>query len=227
MGGRRCGGSVVSHCCEDDKRKYRIRRRVDDYEFRDILWNLEVKFFAVLYICRGRFGGRNRNVVEKMVKKKKNTTLSVSDSWIYRGHGALVKKGYLRGSTVVEAAYLFPMIMLVWMLVLFALFYYHDKNILAGASYETAVVGSELAHEGEIPEGKLAQYFQERIKGKLIFFGGASVSVNLGKNGLEIEAKARARNMSLAVRKSAAITEPEKLIRKFRIARQRLEEIDK
>nr|WP_082891666.1 TadE family protein [Bariatricus massiliensis] len=139
----------------------------------------------------------------------------------------MVKKGDLRGSTVVEAAYLFPMIMLVWMLVLFALFYYHDKNILAGASYETAVVGSEIAHEGEVPEGKLAQYFQERIKGKLIFFGGASISVNSGKNGIEVKVKARARNMALTVNKSAAITEPEKLIRKFRIARQRLEEIDK
>lgn len=200
---------------------------MDDYKFRDILRNLEVEFFVVLNICRGRFGGGNRNALEKMVKKEKNTTLPVSYSWIYRGHDALVKKGYLRGSTVVEAAYLFPSIMLVWMLVLFALFYYHDKNILSGAAYETAVVGSELAHEGEVPEGKLAQYFQERIQGKLIFFGGASISVNVGKNGLEIEAKARARNMSLAVRKSAAITEPEKLIRKFRIAGQRLEEIGK
>lgn len=135
----------------------------------------------------------------------------------------MVKKNYVNGSTVVEAAYLFPLIMIVWMLILFALFYYHDKNILAGAAYETVVVGSELAHENEIPEGRLSRYFQERIQGKLIFFGGASVVVNADQNCIEVSAKASAKNMSLAIEKRAAVTEPEKKIRKFRIAGQRLE----
>lgn len=134
------------------------------------------------------------------------------------------KPVFMKASTVVEAAYLFPLIMIVWMLILFALFYYHDKNILAGAAYETVVVGSELAHEAEeIPAGKLNQYFQERIQGKLIFFSGASITINSGKDNLEITAYSKARRMSVSVRKSAAITEPEKTIRKFRIAKQRLE----
>lgn len=136
-----------------------------------------------------------------------------------------IKKPVLmKASTVVEAAYLFPMIMIVWMLILFALFYYHDKNILAGAAYETVVAGSELAHEAEeIPTGKLNQYFQERIQGKLIFFPGASITINAEKNSIEITAYSKAKRMTLSVRKSAAITEPEKTIRKFRIAKQRLE----
>lgn len=126
-------------------------------------------------------------------------------------------------SAVVEAAYLFPLIMVVWMLILFVLFYYHDKNILAGAAYETAAVGSELAHEEDLPEGKLRQYFQERIQGKLIFFPDASMAVEARKDRLKVTANARSKRMSVSVSESAAITEPEKLIRKSRIAKQGLE----
>ena len=36
-----------------------------------------------------------------------------------------------------------PVVLLCWMAVIFALFYYHDKNIIGGAAYETAIVGSE------------------------------------------------------------------------------------
>ena len=47
-----------------------------------------------------------------------------------------------KGSTVVEMSYLAPVVLLVWMAVIFGLFYYHDKGILTGAAYETAVVTS-------------------------------------------------------------------------------------
>jgi len=49
----------------------------------------------------------------------------------------------LKGSTVIEMAYLMPVVLLCWMAIIFALFYYHDKNIIGGAAYETAIVGSE------------------------------------------------------------------------------------
>ena len=131
----------------------------------------------------------------------------------------------LKGSVVVEAAYLFPIIMIVWMLILFALFYYHDKNILCGAAYEAAVVGSELRREGELPQGKINQYFNERISGKLIFFPSASVTIEESKESIKVSARSSARGMSLTVVKSAAVTEPEKVIRKFRIGKENLEDI--
>ena len=37
--------------------------------------------------------------------------------------------------------------MLLVMSSIYAFFYYHDKNIIAGAAYETAVVGSNKARE--------------------------------------------------------------------------------
>lgn len=50
----------------------------------------------------------------------------------------------MRGYTV-EMSFLMPIIMLLVMSSIYAFFYYHDKNIIAGAAYETAVVGSNKA----------------------------------------------------------------------------------
>ena len=52
----------------------------------------------------------------------------------------------MRGYTV-EMSFLMPIIMLLIMSSIYAFFYYHDKNIIAGAAYETAVVGSNKARE--------------------------------------------------------------------------------
>ena len=69
----------------------------------------------------------------------------------------------LKGSTVVEMAYLMPVVLLCWMAVIFALFYYHDKNIIGGAAYETAIVGSEeWRWQKEIEEWKNGAVFSEK-----------------------------------------------------------------
>lgn len=129
----------------------------------------------------------------------------------------MVRKNWRQASTVVEMAYLMPVVLMVWMLVIFILFYYHDKNILSGAAYETAVVGSELIHEeGELKEERATIYFQERIEGKLLFFGSASSEISVDEESIQVRGKASSKGLSLAVEKSAAVTEPEKKIRKKR-----------
>lgn len=128
-----------------------------------------------------------------------------------------------RASTIVEMAYLMPVVLMVWMLVIFALFYYHDKNILSGAAYETAVVGSELAHEEEeVQEGRVIQYFQGRIKGKMLFFRGASVEVQSSDDRIQIKASASAKGLRVSVERSAAVTEPEEEIRKKKAIMERI-----
>lgn len=129
-----------------------------------------------------------------------------------------------KASTIVEMAYLMPVILFMWMLVIFALFYYHDKNILAGAAYETAVVGSELAHEEtEISEEMLTEYFQERIHGKLLFFGRASVEVQGGQEEVHVKATASSKGLKLDIGRSAAVTIPEEEIRKKKAIIERIE----
>lgn len=119
-----------------------------------------------------------------------------------------------KAALTVEAAWLFPLILMIWMFVLFGLFYYHDKNILAGAAYETAVMGSEWLHEEEeLPQGKLGSFFQERIQGKLLYFGGASVDIREQNGRIQVSAQAEGKRMSLSVTGSAAVTVPEEYIR--------------
>ena len=55
----------------------------------------------------------------------------------------------MRGYTV-EMSFLMPIIMLLVMSSIYAFFYYHDKNIIAGAAYETAVVGSNTVEGDEV-----------------------------------------------------------------------------
>lgn len=140
-----------------------------------------------------------------------------------------------RASTVVEMAYLMPVVLLMWMLVIFALFYYHDKNIISGAAYETAVAGSEWYHEQkhiqengkeggeedqELSEEKLVAYFQKRIRGKMIFFGQASVEIEKTDQRILVKAEAGKRRMAITVEKGAALTVPEEEIRKIRVLKQ-------
>ena len=58
-----------------------------------------------------------------------------------------MKMKRLQGSMTVEMSFLMPMILFLIMACILAVFYYHDKNILAGAAYETAVAGSTKARE--------------------------------------------------------------------------------
>lgn len=224
---RGCGSPVFTGG-ENNQRKYWIWGWVDDLKSGNLLWCLEIvrsAFFSVpahtCYLC-------SRNDFLKMEKRKKDSICPIFTDWICRGTCMVKKYRSLnyKGSTVIEAAYLFPAIMLVWMLVLYALFYYHDKNIILGAAYETAVVGSEMAHESKHEiEGIISQYMKERVQGKLIFFPGVQVMVHKENNKVTVTALARAKWMHLSVVKSAAFTEPEKEIRKIRIIKQQLEDI--
>ena len=84
------------------------------------------------------------------------------------------KKHALNGSFTVEMSLLMPMILFLVMGCVLACFYYHDKNIIAGAAYETAVVGSTKAREKDgIQEAELKALFQERVGKKCILFPGA------------------------------------------------------
>ena len=56
-------------------------------------------------------------------------------------------RGCLKGSLTVEMSFLMPMILFLIMGCILAAFYYHDKLILTGAAYETAVAGSTKARE--------------------------------------------------------------------------------
>lgn len=127
----------------------------------------------------------------------------------------------LKGSMTVEMSFLMPIILLLIMSSILAVFYFHDKNILAGAAYETAVVGSvKIREKDRVTESELEALFQERAGGKCILFAGSSASVSIGETAISIKACAYKGRFRLSVEKRAAVTEPENYIRDIRRAKE-------
>lgn len=123
----------------------------------------------------------------------------------------------MKASLMVETAYIMPVIFLSFMLGLYMLFYFHDKNILLGAGYETVVVGSEkIKWNEENVEKEMEKFFRERVRGKMIFFSMPKITVKCEKDKVSVIASVRKRKMSLQVRQEKTMRVPEKYIRKKR-----------
>ena len=146
----------------------------------------------------------------------------VFDSWIYSDAGR-AGRGIVRGYTV-EMSFLMPIIMLLVMSSIYAFFYYHDKNIIAGAAYETAVVGSNKAREKPDSQtgsgdrsgtdvAELETLFQSRVNGKCILLSTIQGQVTVGGDEVCVRAQGTWRKMKVSVEKRAVITEPEKKLR--------------
>ena len=119
----------------------------------------------------------------------------------------------LRASFTVEAAYLIPLIILVLGVVFFALFYYHDKNILLGTAHETAAYGVGLE---EPDEDTLENYFVSRVRGKLLLFTTWNQEIKVEDEQVTVSCNARTSKMSLKVECAVNRTEPEEYIRSVR-----------
>lgn len=126
-------------------------------------------------------------------------------------------KWNLRGSFTVEASFIVPMILLVIMACIFAVFYYHDKNILLGAAYEASVVGSSKSREvNGVDSDEIQSLAYERLQGKCIFLNHSQVEVELSEEVIQVEVSASARRMEMSGSEKASITDPEKYIRDLR-----------
>ena len=112
------------------------------------------------------------------------------------------------GSFTIEASFVVPIILMVFMASVYIIFYFHDKNILSGAAYETAVVGSERK---SYKKEELEAYFRRRIKGKLIVFSNVKE-----KEEITVTCSAKKRRMKINVSASVKQTEPETYIRNVR-----------
>ena len=122
----------------------------------------------------------------------------------------------MRGYTV-EMSYLMPVVLLLIMSSIFGIFYFHDKNIISGAAYETTVVGSTKAREeAGVEEGELEALFNERVGNKCIILDRVQVFVSIGDNEIEIRGTATGRGMTVSFLKRMPVTDPEKKIRDVR-----------
>ncbi len=126
-------------------------------------------------------------------------------------------KWNLRGSFTVEASFIVSMILLVIMACIFAVFYYHDKNVLLGAAYEASVVGSSKSREvNGVDSDEIQSLVYERLQGKCIFLNHSQVEVGLSEEEIKVEVSVSARRMEMSGSEKASITDPEKYIRDLR-----------
>lgn len=120
----------------------------------------------------------------------------------------------VKGVITVEMSYILSMILFVLMVIIYAVFYFHDKNILIGAAAETAVLGAQLERKpDENGQTDLNGFCRQRIAGKLILFGAVSVAVEVTDKWVTVSAAANYRGMSVTVKQKAPVLKPEKKIR--------------
>ena len=126
-------------------------------------------------------------------------------------------KKRLKGSFTIEMSVLIPVILFLFMGLVLTIFYDHDKDIMHGAAYEAAVLGSaKMREKEEITEAELEAFCRDRLDGKCIFMTSAQISADIAEEEIIIGIRSRKKGFALSVEKRAALTEPEKKIRDIR-----------
>lgn len=118
----------------------------------------------------------------------------------------------MKGTMTIEAAVIVPLILGMFLLLVWILFYYHDKNVLSAIAHETVVMVCEKDDTIEDVE----TYFQKRVYGKLLLFRGVDVDVEIEDEVVHLRGVARKNRMALKIEMKMKQTEPEKLIRNIR-----------
>ena len=119
----------------------------------------------------------------------------------------------MKASTVIEMSYIMPVFLFLFLLIMYTVFYYHDKAVLNGAAAETAVLGAQAERRKETKEDDLEKISHERTEGKLIFLTGANVTVQKDEKEITVSVSAQKNLMRLSICQKAAIVNPEEKIR--------------
>lgn len=122
-------------------------------------------------------------------------------------------KKSVKGSFTVEVAVIVPLILLVFVVSLNSLFYYHDRDVIAAAAYETVAIGSGRQ---EWTAKELENYFQKRTKGRTLLFSSVSGQIEITDEQVKIVCVTQKNFLSLSVKRVMRRTEPENYIRNIR-----------
>ena len=115
---------------------------------------------------------------------------------------------------------LVPMLLLLFATTITVLFYYHDKNLILGALYETAVLGTE---QNGYEENELIEHCISLTKGKMLWFGNVSVTAEIDKEKITLQGLAKKRGLVVKKKVTFAKTRPERYIRDIRKLNQWIE----
>ncbi len=128
---------------------------------------------------------------------------------------ACIRNMKVKGSTVIEMSYIVPLFLGLFVLIMYAVFYYHDKAVLNGAASETAILGVQAERRADTlydPE----DFFHGRVDGKLIYMTDADVTVSKTDKEIIVTASVQKSFMKLNISQKALIVNPEEKIRRMR-----------
>ena len=125
-----------------------------------------------------------------------------------------IVKSRVKGSTVIEMSYIIPLFLGLFVLIMHAVFYYHDKAVLNGAASETAILGVQAERRADT-EYDLEGFFRERTSGKLIYMTDVDISVSETNEEIIVTADAQKSFMKLKISQKALIVKPEENIRRM------------
>lgn len=120
-------------------------------------------------------------------------------------------KKYLKGNFTIEASVLVPLILAVIVMSVTVLFYYHDRTLLAGAAYETAVCGAGRTKQ---TEKDLEKKYKKLIERKLLWFSDVTVSVTKKDDEVLVLSNASHKGFRTTVQFRAPVTHPEQWLRR-------------
>ena len=119
----------------------------------------------------------------------------------------------LKGSMTIEASYVVPIVFLVFVVIIYSTFYFHDKNIIKGSLYEVEAV---IGQRERIEEADRRVYFEERLGNKLILLSEYSFETGDAGDDVLLSASARKGVMTISARGLTRVMKPEQYIRKVR-----------
>lgn len=128
---------------------------------------------------------------------------------------ACIRNIKVKGSTVIEMSYIVPLFLGLFVLIMYAVFYYHDKAVLNGAASETAILGVQAERRADT-QYDLEDFFHGRVDGKLIYMTDADVTVSKTDKEIIVTASVQKSFMKLNISQKALIVNPEEKIRRMR-----------
>lgn len=119
---------------------------------------------------------------------------------------------YVKGSSVIEMSYIIPLFLWMFVMIMHAVFYYHDKAVINGTAAETAVLGSQAVRR-QTAAYDLEGFFRQRTDGKLIFLTDTDVAVEKTEDQVTVSVSASKSLMKVNVSHTSLIVKPEERIR--------------
>ena len=123
----------------------------------------------------------------------------------------------LKANITIEAAVIVPLILMVLAVIISILFYYHDKNVIKGLAYETAMI---FSNEKEVTSEEIEEYFREHLGRKMLVFSSVNVNTAVEDEEIQISCSASRRFMKVEVEAKVRRTQPEVWIRRIRLAKK-------